>query len=315
MTAFREGLTEDIPAIQNLWNTVWPYHHRGLQEMLHDQEVLQVECRPIFLLAEHSDSLQGVAEFNRDVGSYHPLKWTFAVSVLPEHRGRGLGSELYSQMLSRVLADGAISVACRVQDDDEGSIEFIRKREFEEIKRDFESELDLGSLEPGVLGSMSQGDLEIRSFAEMDSPEFRRELHDVFEIVRVDTPRSEPPTRMAFEQFEALVLNEPDLLYEGSRVAIIDGHIAGFTGIYRAEVEGQLFQWLTAVKREHRGKGVAKAVKASAMMWAIENGFKTVRTDNDTRNAPMLAINDQLGFRRLPGMITFRKQLAAEAPK
>ncbi|MBC8065515.1 MAG: GNAT family N-acetyltransferase [Chlorobia bacterium] len=315
MIAIRKGDSPDIPAICDLWNAVWPHHHRGLQEMLRDQELLQLECRPIFWIAEDEDSVVGAAEFNRNVGSYHPLKWEFAISVLPEYRGQGIGTELYQKMLTHVESEGAISTACRVSDDDLSSIGFIERRRFEVIKRDFESELDLSSLDATILEAMSQCSVDIRAFAELDSQEFRRELHEVFEIVRVDTPRSEPPTRMAFEQFQALVIDEPEFLQEGSQVALIDGRIIGFTGIYHTEIDGQLFQWLTAVKREHRGKGIAKALKANAAKWAIANGYRTVRTDNDTRNAPMLAINDKLGFRRLPGMITFRKQLAVEAPQ
>lgn len=315
MLLIRPGTIDDFPAISDLWNAVWPHHHRGLSELLRDQEVLQPDCRPIFWLAERDGSLVGCGEANRNMASYHPQKWHFAVSVLPGFRGKGIGSELYQAVFSHLETEGLISAMTRVSDTDETSIAFIEKRGYGEVKRDFESELELRLLDKGLLERMAQSEAEIKPLAEIDSPEFRRELHEVFEIVRIDTPRVEPPTPLTFEQFEELVLNDPEFLPGGTQIARIEGRIAGFSGLYRTEVEGQLFQWLTAVKREHRGKGIAQAMKAHGANWAIANGFKTVRTDNDTRNAPMLAINDRMGYRRLPGMITFAQTFGSESPE
>jgi hypothetical protein len=45
------------------------------------------------------------------------------------------------------------------------------------------------------------------------------------------------------------------------------------------------------------------AVKVEAVRRAQAAGFTHVRTDNHERNAPMLAINDRLGYRRLPAVI------------
>ena len=66
--------------------------------------------------------------------------------------------------------------------------------------------------------------------------------------------------------------------------------------------------WLTAVLPKHRGQGIARALKIAGIVAAKAQGFEAIRTDNDTRNAPMLAINDSLGFRRLPAMVTLEKR-------
>lgn len=278
-----------------------------------EMELPKVECRPQFLLVEEGGQLVGAAEFNRDYGSYHPQKWSVTLSVLSAYRQKGIGSALLDAMLEMIEAEDAISADCRVSDEDVASIQFVEKRGFREIKRDFESELDLGSVGEELLGTVVDCPASIRSMKEADSPEFRHEFHQAFEAIRIDTPRTDPPTPMEFGHFQELVIDEPDFLPEASRVAFIDGEIAGFTGLYKMEQPGGLFQWLTGVRREHRGKKIAKALKLDALRWAVANGYKTIRTDNDTRNAPMLAINDHLGFRRLPGMITYRRELGAEA--
>lgn len=315
MLSIRKGGVPDFPAISELHNIVWPHHHRGLQEFLRDEEVMQPECRPYFWLAEWDETLVGFAEANRNVASYHPKKWLCAVSVLPDHRHRGVGSQLHDEMVAFLDGEGLLSLTVRLSDADEPSLQFAQKRDYEEVKRDFESELDLQSLDCGLLAKMAESPAEIRSVANLDSPDFRKEMHEVFEIVRVDTPRAEPPTPLTFEQFQTLVLDDPEFLKAGSQIALVEGRVVGFSGIYHTEVEGQLFQWLTAVKREHRGKGVAQALKSHSAQWAIANGYRTVRTDNDIRNGPMLAINNRMGFRNLPGMITLVKRFGSESPE
>jgi RimJ/RimL family protein N-acetyltransferase len=37
-------------------------------------------------------------------------------------------------------------------------------------------------------------------------------------------------------------------------------------------------------------------VKLAQLGWAAENGIERIVTDNDERNAPMLAINRRLGY-------------------
>lgn len=90
-------------------------------------------------------------------------------------------------------------------------------------------------------------------------------------------------------------------------IAIAGDQPIGFSGLFRHIRERELDQWLTAVLAEYRGRGIAKALKAAGLRWALANGYQRIRTDNDSRNAPMLSINDALGFERLPSIVTLVK--------
>jgi len=62
----------------------------------------------------------------------------------------------------------------------------------------------------------------------------------------------------------------------------------------------RVYQQLTAVARPWRGRGLAKAVKA-AMLELVHTrhpGVRTMITHNAHANAPMLSINERLGFAR-----------------
>lgn len=53
---------------------------------------------------------------------------------------------------------------------------------------------------------------------------------------------------------------------------------------------------LTGTLREFRRRGLARLVKLATIRWAAEHGITAIYTGNDTENAPMLALNDSLGF-------------------
>ena len=53
---------------------------------------------------------------------------------------------------------------------------------------------------------------------------------------------------------------------------------------------------LTIVQEAHRGRGVAKALKAFSLTQAYQLGARVITTENYATNAPMLAIDRTLGF-------------------
>jgi len=67
---------------------------------------------------------------------------------------------------------------------------------------------------------------------------------------------------------------------------------------------------LTAVRRAWRGRGVARALKATQIAWAKANGYEELRTGNDERNIAMRRLNAELGYKPAIGRIFLRGPLA-----
>jgi mycothiol synthase len=75
----------------------------------------------------------------------------------------------------------------------------------------------------------------------------------------------------------------------------------------RAPQADTLRTGLTAVKRAHRRRGIAFALKIRALEFAVAQGFKRVQTDNESNNVGILAINVALGFVRYPAWVHYVK--------
>jgi hypothetical protein len=50
-------------------------------------------------------------------------------------------------------------------------------------------------------------------------------------------------------------------------------------------------------------------VKLQTLAQAVELGVPFVYTDNDSQNAPMLHINETLGYQRRPGFVEHHKRV------
>jgi GNAT superfamily N-acetyltransferase len=204
-----------------------------------------------------------------------------------------------------------MTIAGRACDDDPAAAQYFIRRGFVETKRDFESILDLRKLDPTVLEAMQNDALEIRTVQDADSEDVRRQWHALFESTRRDIPRDDLPTPFSYDEFHEIFVVDPEFLWNVSSFVFDKGRLVALTYLYNSERHGMAFQALTAVDREYRGRGIAKALKAFAAKRAIDAGYTEIWTDNDSRNLAMLAVNQQMGFVRMPGMITLSKDLAA----
>jgi RimJ/RimL family protein N-acetyltransferase len=72
---------------------------------------------------------------------------------------------------------------------------------------------------------------------------------------------------------------------------------------------GLPWTWLTGTPRAVRGRGIARALKYETMAQAIELGYQRVRTNNDGANAPILHINQEMGYRLVAPLIELHREL------
>ena len=301
MTEIRAVDDANLSQFIEIWNEVFPHPKLTLDELLRDREVIPAHMHPERYLLLRNETPVAVLELGHVLGSFDFMVWQFWLGVAPAERHQGFGRTLYSFAMAKIRSAGWNRIMVRVQEQDPRGITFAQRNGFQELKRDFVSSLDLAPYQPELQEVIG---VQIHSFKDLDSPDFRRELHEVFEEIRHDVPRAEPPQPLDFEFFEQVSLNDPLFDPIATQVAIADGVIVGFSGMYRnADNTGD--QWLTGVRRSWRGKGLARQLKARVYAQAKASGYTSITTDNDTRNASMLRINDEFGFVRQPWVATF----------
>ena len=92
-------------------------------------------------------------------------------------------------------------------------------------------------------------------------------------------------------------LSGRDALPDGYFVAKDGERYAGVAAPLRASrLPGVLVSHFTGVLPAYQGRGIGRALKASVLRYAVEQGYREVRCSVLDANLPMLAINLSLGF-------------------
>lgn len=158
--------------------------------------------------------------------------------------------------------------------------------------------------------SASNHGINISTFSEeaAKGSAFLREVYELVQDCWADVPLAVPYARVSFEQWEEKKLKNPSLVREGFFIALDGQHPAGYSNVWRMKKEPKtLYQAMTGVRREYRGRGVGMALKLRVIDFGRQNGYDVIKTWNDSSNAPMPGINTKLGFKRGVGWITMEK--------
>ena len=220
------------------------------------------------------------------------------VTVLPGFRRRGVGSALLDASSEWAVEHGVRELEATVESDDEESIGFALRRGFEERSREMGLELDVRAANSPPAADPPEG-IEIVLFA--DRPELAAGAYDVGSEALPDVPGSEDWTPPPLEQFVASHLRGLAVF-----LAVADGEVVGYAKL-REHPDGRAADHgMTAVKRAWRGRGIATSLKLAEITWARANGIERLTASNEERNAPMLRINESLGYRPAPGRVYLR---------
>jgi GNAT superfamily N-acetyltransferase len=130
-----------------------------------------------------------------------------------------------------------------------------------------------------------------------------------------DMPSTVPWLGLSPQLFQAW-LNDPHKRSDRFWIARVDGTLAGMSVLAYPAAEGALVStaW-TGIGRKFRGRGLARTLKLATLAQAIELGVTRVRTDNDSTNAPILHLNEELGYIEVPGHVKLHLSLEKQASR
>ena len=190
---------------------------------------------------------------------------------------------------------GVRELEVSVSGNDPESLSFAQRRGFTEERREVGLVLSLAGISPPQV--QPPAGIEIVTWAQR--PELARGMYEVDLETHPDIPGFEDVAVEPFEDWMAHHMQRPTDSPEATFIALADGEVVGFAklSLTAPTAAGHA---MTAVKRAWRGRGIARALKATEINWALANGYTELHTSNEERNAPINRLNARLGYR--PGI-------------
>jgi len=155
---------------------------------------------------------------------------------------------------------------------------------------------------------METGGIRLLTLADWADPAKFRKLHELDAGTVQDIPHTLTIVLEAFEDFDRRA-HAPDRRHDRWWLALDGDELVAMTYLKFPPVRGTVWTGYTCTHPRYRGRGIARAVKLQSLAQAARLGTPFVCTDNDSENAPMLHINETLGYVRRPGFVEHHKRV------
>jgi GNAT superfamily N-acetyltransferase len=242
-------------------------------------------ARHVRLLAEADGQVVGS-------GVAGPSDFPGAVFVMPRVppplRRRGYGTALLRALLTHAATLDGRDVAVAYVDDP-GSLAFAERFGFAEFDRQVE--------QVRAVGPADAADVAVPDGVQIVSVKQRPDLWPVaYEVIGQQAFQDMAlvtPITVTLEQWEQIWISDPDAMF----LALAGEEIVGSAGlILDSDQPHRAENALTVVRRDWRGRGIARALKLHTLAWAARHDITEVYTWTQRGNDDMRAVNERLGY-------------------
>jgi RimJ/RimL family protein N-acetyltransferase len=309
----RSATIEDVPGIVGVLNAVLPAAEATTEESYRYEDGMLRPDEAILRLVTDEDRTIVAAGRAQNSHLRPRHRFSLTLAVHPVSRVRGIGTELERRLRAFVAAEGGTELTAMIREDDVVSRGFLERRAYQEAYRRFEMELDVSTFDwsrfpawrdgvPGGLRLITQAELGVTEENLQKLLALAAELGD-------DVPHPEGAPQFTLEDMRQFA-GMPGFRRDGLFLLLDGERYVGMSGIWVRE--GQpAYTYFTGVTRDHRGRGLATFLKLATIEFAQRLGLRAMRTNNDTLNYPMVAVNEKLGYRRLPARVAMKASIGA----
>ncbi len=288
---------DDARAVADLMRRLVPGFLVTPEVLLHWLRTAPERAHSRLWVAEESDGLAGFVWVDLKWWAADPGIGSIFLLVRPESRRQGYGSALYDLAEAQLREHDAWKLEGHVTDDD--GRRFAERHGYGETRRERLSQLEVESADLSELAELERAKAaegyRVAPLRELlDRP---HDLHVLFDEAAKDMPTDDRHGDVDFDEWQRETLGNPLLDPDGSMNVVHDDRPVAFAWLLVDREGARATHELTGTLRAYRGRGLARLAKLAAIRWCRESGIRTLLTGNDAENAPMLAINDRLGYR------------------
>lgn len=264
-------------------------------------------------VAVEDGAIVGFAEVFEPWYFYAPGRWQVDVEVAAPYRGRGVGRAL-AERLRAVLSDKDVNLLFAGCVEDKPGHRFAAKHDFQVMVREPLTHLDLAAFDASVLpeklarAQAAGVRLDSARVVLAEVPDAIERWWELGWLIQQDIPFNRPIQRRPLEEFAKRFKEQsfvPDLWVVARDAG---GDFVGLSGLKPTADPATLLTTITGVTRAYRRKGIATAMKYSALAAAQARGARWVHTDNEENN-PMLGLNKRLGFREVGAWLCLEREV------
>ncbi|MFC3994533.1 GNAT family N-acetyltransferase [Nocardiopsis sediminis] len=292
---------EDSPAAGRLRGACFPYEITTPDFLAWADRQSPPEERARRMVAEAGGRVVGFGAAKLTLTSAVPGQGLGALMVDPAHRRAGTGTALLAAMEDHLRSVGGRTL--RVAGPLPDAEAFAAAGGYTARSTAHFQQLDLAVLPAAP--PRPEG-VELRPVAHYaDDP---RPVHAAESEAAQGLPGDLPSAPMPYSAWSATIWSDPRIDRELSALVLVHGEPAGIVA-WQSDGRTRLKSAFTGIAPRFRGRRLATYAKTALLHRAHERGFRTACTDNDAGNAPMLAINARLGYRRFVTEALFGRDL------
>jgi GNAT superfamily N-acetyltransferase len=238
------------------------------------------------IVAVDNGDVLGWSSYGLIAGS-HPLDGELRLMVWPEHRGRGIGTQLLEATHAELRAAGATTARVFA---DPSTVGWAANWGYRQTRQ-----VHYAGIHPAKAPDIPGVPTGVRLLP-LDEVDPER-LYQADLVAQRTKPGDAKITARPYDDWLAGVWNSPDHVLELSVAALYEDQIIAFT--LGLGDHTRIWSKMTSTMPEYRGRGLAKLVKAAALHTAADAGVQGAYTANYDGNAPMIAVNEWLGYDRI----------------
>jgi GNAT superfamily N-acetyltransferase len=226
----------------------------------------------------------------------------------------------YSHLVSTgeawLRSERATTAVIRVGEDFQRELAVVAGRGYREVRRQRISELDLVAGRERLLADTvrhrehvtGQG-VRLVTFDRDSDPDRMTKLYELMMETDQDIPSTVPRPAKSYEVWKAINFGNPGIRQDRLWIAREGDSIVGVSMLQYPPVRGVPWTALTGTARSVRRRGIAFALKYETVAQAISLGCERIRTNNDGANAPILHVNNEMGYRVVRWLIELHREL------